>query len=237
MWMDDRPPTRLFESVSADYFHVADRTYVVYVDRLSSWSYVITCSRTAFADHLVRELRHLFSMIGVPTILRTDGGPQFASSTVRRFLYRWEVRHEMSSPTYARANGHAEAAVKTIKKLIMAATTSRQLDDDAFERGLLELRNTPRASGRSAAQVLFRHPLRSGVPTHHRAFAPEWQRAADECDARADNLRQQTKQRHDQLVHFMAYTSAPGLMSRTTLQAYGIAQARWSELVTGENTS
>ncbi|KAG0715149.1 hypothetical protein GWK47_012633 [Chionoecetes opilio] len=38
-------------------------------------------------------------------------------------------------------------------------------------------------------------------------------------------------------VHFMAYASAPGLMSRTTLQAYGIVQARWSELATGENTS
>ncbi|KAG0724960.1 Zinc finger BED domain-containing protein 4 [Chionoecetes opilio] len=33
LWMDgNRPPTRVFESVSADYFHVAGRTYVVYVD-------------------------------------------------------------------------------------------------------------------------------------------------------------------------------------------------------------
>ena len=42
---------------------------------------------------------------------------------------------------------------------------------------------------------------RSGVPTHHYAFAPEWQRAAGECDTRADHLRKQTKQRHDRSVH------------------------------------
>lgn len=150
--------------------------------------------RTASADHLVRELRHIFGMTGVPVILRTDGGPQFSSSTRRKFLERWEVRHEMSSPTYARANGHAEKAVKAVKKLILKTTTKGRLDDDAFERGLLELRNTQRADNRSPAQILFGHPLRTRVQTHHRAFAPEWQRAADECDAKADRIRQDAKQ-------------------------------------------
>ena len=136
-------------------------------------------------------------MTGVPTILRTDGGPQFASSTLHKFLKRWDVHHSMSSPTYARANGHAESAIKIIEKLIMTTSNNRQLDEEVFKRGLLELRNTPRADGRSPAQVLFGHPLRSGIPTHHRAFVPEWQRAANECDAKAQHLRQQTKQRHN----------------------------------------
>ena len=43
-----------------------------------------------------------------------------------------------------------------------------------LDRGLLELRNTPRADGRSPAQVLFGYPLRSGsVPMHHRAYAED----------------------------------------------------------------
>ncbi|XP_043228769.1 uncharacterized protein K02A2.6-like [Amphibalanus amphitrite] len=197
LWMEDDLPSRVFESVSADYFYVAGRTYLVYVDRLSGWPYVTVCPRTASADHLVKQLRRLFSQTGVPTVLRTDGGPQFASSTLRRFLDRWGVRHEMSSPRYPRSNGHAEAAVKTVKKIIVAASASGRLDDDQLDRGLLELRNTPRADGRSPAQTLFGHPLRSGVPTHHRAYAPEWQRAADACDARAADLRDDVQRRHD----------------------------------------
>ena len=47
-------------------------------------------------------------------------------------------------------------------------------DDDAFDRGLLELRNTPRPDGRSPAQVLFGRRLRTAVPAHRRAFTPEW---------------------------------------------------------------
>ena len=197
MWQEDCEPSRVFEVVSTDYFHAGGRTYLVYVDRLSGWPYVTVCPRTASADHLTRELRMLFSQTGVPSVLRSDGGPQFASGTLRRFLQRWEVRHEMSSPHYPQANGQAEATVKSVKKLILAASSNGRLDQDQLDRGLLELRNTPRADGRSPAQVVFGHPLRSGVPTHHRAFAPEWQKAADACDAKAAEEKEKTVQRYD----------------------------------------
>ena len=139
----------------------------------------------------------VFAQTGVPAVLRTDGGPQFTSGTLRRFLSRWEVRHEVSSPRYPRSNGHAEAAVKSAKKLILTASSRGQLDEEQLSRGLLELRNTPRADGRSPAQVLFGHPIRSYVPTHHRAFAPEWQRAAADCDAKAAEIQEQVTRRHD----------------------------------------
>ena len=197
LWQDDERPSRVFESVSADFFHVAGRTFLVYIDRLSGWPYVSSCQGSASAAHLVRLLRPIFSDTGVPVVLRTDGGPQFAPSTFRRFLARWGVEHRITSPYNPRANGHAEAAVKTVKKLIMTTTSGGQLDEDDFARGLLELRNTPRADGRSPAQVLFGHPLRSSVPAHHHSFAEEWQRAAEECDAKAERLREQAKVHHD----------------------------------------
>lgn len=197
LWQDDDRPSRVFESVSADYFHVAGHTYLVYVDRMSGWPHVTACPRPASADNLVRALRSVFADTGVPVILRTDGGPQFTASTTRRFLARWGVEHRVSSPHNPRANGHAEAAVKAVKKLILTTTERGHLDNDEFARGLLEYRNTPRAEGRSPAQILFGHPMRSAVPAHHRAYAPEWQRAADECDLRAERLRNQAKQRHD----------------------------------------
>ncbi|KAK3851886.1 hypothetical protein Pcinc_041496 [Petrolisthes cinctipes] len=197
LWQDSDRPERVFESVSADYFHVAGRTYLVYIDRLSGWPRVTVCPRHASADRLIRVLRSVFADTGVPVILRTDGGPQFTSSSVRRFLARWGVEHRVSSPHNLRANGHAEAAVKAVKKLIMMTTERGQLDEDEFARGLLELRNTPKADGRSPAQILFGHPMRSCIPAHHRSFSPQWQLAADDCDAKADHLREQAKIRHD----------------------------------------
>ena len=197
LWQEDDQPSRVFESVSADYFHVAGQTYLVYADRMSGWPYITICPRTASAEHLTRELRMLFAQTGVPAVIRTDGGPQFTSGTLRRFLSRWEVRHEVSSPRYPRSNGHAEAAVKSVKKLIITASSQGRLDEEQLSRGMLELRNTPRADGRSPAQVLFGHPIRSGVPTHHRAFAPEWQRAAAECEAKAATTQERVARHHD----------------------------------------
>ncbi|KAK3880187.1 hypothetical protein Pcinc_015318 [Petrolisthes cinctipes] len=144
LWQDSNRPERVFESVSADYFHVAGQTYLVYIDRLSGWPHVTACPRHASADHLIRVLRSVFADTGVPVILRTDGGPQFTSSSVQRFLVRWGVEHRVSSPHNPRANGHAEAAVKAVKKLIMTTMERGQLDEDEFARGLLELRNTPK---------------------------------------------------------------------------------------------
>ncbi|XP_068228046.1 uncharacterized protein [Palaemon carinicauda] len=113
----------------------------------------------ASAANLIRSLRAIFSDTGVPVLLKTDGGPQFAASALRRFLSRWGVEHRITSPYNPKANGHAEASVKIIKKLIMTTTKNGNLDADEFARGMLELRNTPRADGRSPAQVLFGHPL------------------------------------------------------------------------------
>ncbi|XP_068207516.1 uncharacterized protein [Palaemon carinicauda] len=138
-------------------------------------------------------------LAGLPhfDVLKTDGGPQFAASALRRFLSRWGVEHRITSPYNPKANGHAEASVKIIKKLIMTTTKNGNLDADEFAHGMLELRNTPRADGRSPAQVLFGHPLKSFIPTHRRSFAKEWQRKAEECDVKAEYLRSQVKQRYD----------------------------------------
>ena len=197
LWQDDSPPTRVFESVSVDYFHYGGRTYFIYVDRLSGWPYVTSCPRSASAAHLVTELRALFAATGVPVLLRSDGGPQFSSSLLRRFLTRWGVEHRMSSPHHHQSNGHAEAAVKKIKNIVRKATEHGELDSDEFARALLEMRNTPRSDGRSPAQVLFGHPMRTTLPAHHRAFAKEWQEAADVCDARAAELRKKAKLNYD----------------------------------------
>ncbi|KAF0300867.1 uncharacterized protein FJT64_000353 [Amphibalanus amphitrite] len=167
----------------------------------------------------------MFSQTGVPTVFRSDGGPQFASGALRRFLQRWDVRHAMSSPHYPRSNGHAEACVKTAKKLVLAASSLGQLDQDQLDRSLLELRNTPRADGRSPAQVLFGHPLRSGVPTHHRAFASEWQRAAAVCEEKAAELQEQAVRRYNNSTRRL---SALTLGSRVGIQ--DPTTGRWNRI-------
>ena len=195
--VQEQTPSRVFEAVSADFFQYAGRTYLVYVDRLSGWPCVSDMDHQATAKNLLTALREMFSYTGVPVVLRTDGGPQFTAGITRRFLTKWGVQHLVSSPHYPQANGHAEAAVKAVKRLIKKTAANGRLDSDLFAEGLLELRNAPRSDGRSAAQVVFGHPLRSAVPAHHRAFDRRWQLLADKCDARAAEEKLKTAERYD----------------------------------------
>lgn len=112
--------------------------------------------------------------------LRTDGGPQFTSWEFTGFLEWWGVHHIVSMPRYPQSNSHA-AAVKTVKHLILKRALSDNIDYEAFDKELLELRNTPTHTGCSPAQIPYGHPLCSCVPAHAKAFAKELQAKAESC--------------------------------------------------------
>lgn len=200
-WMNDDNPTRPFESVSADFFVVAGKSFLVIVDRLSGWPVVIPCRNDTTASATVRAFCRYFREVGVPLCLRTDGGPQFTSSEFQRSMERWGVRHHVTSPHYPQSNSHAEAAVKAIKYLILKTAPSGNIECEEFDRGLLELRNTPNPSGRSPAQILYGHPLRSCVPAHPQSFSKEWQEKTEDCDRRAAARTKEDKERYDQQAH------------------------------------
>ena len=179
---NDDHPSRPFESVSADFFQVAGKSFLVIADRLSGWPVVVPCKSDTTTSSTIRYFCRYFREVGVPLRLRTDGGPQFTSSDFADFTKRWGVHHITSSPHYPQSNGHAEAAVKAVKHLILKTAPSGNIDCEAFDRGLLELRNTPNHSGRSPAQVLYGHPLRTCVPAHPQSFMDKWQEKAQDCD-------------------------------------------------------
>ena len=63
--------------------------------------------------------------------------------------------------------------------------------------GLLELRNTPRADGKSPAEILLGRTLRSPLPSHRRNFAPQWNKTIREWDEKRARTKQAVKRRYD----------------------------------------
>ena len=61
--------------------------------------------------------------------------------------------------------------MKSVKRLVQKCSTSGRLDLERYLHAILELRNIPREDGRSPAEVLSGHPLRTMVPMHYTAFA------------------------------------------------------------------
>lgn len=225
--MNDDDPNRPFESVSADFFSVAGKSFLVIADRLSGWPVVIPCGHDTTSAATIRQFRCYFRDVGVPVRLRTDGGPQFTSREFAAFLDRWGVRHVVTSPHYPQSNGHAESAVKSVKHLIMKVAPTGNIDCEDFDRGLLELRNTPTHTGRSPAQVLYGHPLRSCVPAHPESFKKKWQASTEACDRRAAKRAQDAEDRYNQHAR-----SLPQLKIGDQVRVQDPVSLRWDKVGT-----
>ena len=81
---------------------------------------------------------------GIPDELSSDGGPRFTSSATVAFIKDWGVHHRLSSVAFPHSNCRAGIGVKTVKRLITSNTgPNGELDTDAFQRAVLQYRNTP----------------------------------------------------------------------------------------------
>ena len=96
----------------------------------------------------------MFSEHGIPEVLHSDNGPQYASAQFTDFCISWGITHETSSPHYLQSNGFTEACIKSVKHALQQAKYSSA----DLQLALLALRATPIDTKLpSPAEILYQH--------------------------------------------------------------------------------
>ena len=164
--LEREEPSRPLQIVAADFYSYGPREYLAYVDRLSGWVSIVCFNKIGVsASELIPYIRKFFVEYGVPERFESDQG-LFKANEFQVFLNQWGVEWNPSAPHYPQSNGLAESAVKKLKSLVAKIVdTEGRLDMEKFDKGLLELRNTPNENGASPAQLVFGQEMRSVLPS------------------------------------------------------------------------
>ena len=127
-------PDLPWQKVGTDLFEWKKSNYLLLVDYYSRWIEIARIERTT-ADCVISHTSSIFARHGIPEVIISDNGPQFASESYSRFAKDYGFLHFTSSPYHPEGNGEAERAVQTIKNLLRKA-------EDPY-RALLAYRSTP----------------------------------------------------------------------------------------------
>ncbi|KAL5506378.1 hypothetical protein EMCRGX_G008003 [Ephydatia muelleri] len=159
-------PMYPWQKVSSDLFTLKGRNYLLIVDSFSRFPEVVQLSSTS-SQTMIGILKSVFARFGIPEILVTDNGPQYASKHMAEFAKSYGFQHTTSSLYYPQGNGQAERTVKTVKSLIQNA-------DDPF-LALLNYRATPLPwCNLSPAELLFGRRIRTTIPQLPCQMVPSW---------------------------------------------------------------
>ena len=113
-------------------------------------------NRTTSAG-VIHALKSIFAVPGIPELVISDNGPQFASEELKNFSISYSFNHVTSSPKYPASNGEAERTVRTEKEIFKKSKSDPYL-------ALLTYLSTPLQNGLSPSELLMGRKLRTQLP-------------------------------------------------------------------------
>ena len=113
-------PQTTWEQLGLDIFTLRNTQYLLVIDYFSQFP-VVKQLQSLHSLSVIKHLKDIFTEIGIPKCIVSDGGTQFTSQEFRDFTRTWGIQHTVTSPTNAQSNGQAERFVQTIKNSLTKA--------------------------------------------------------------------------------------------------------------------
>ncbi|XP_055543121.1 uncharacterized protein K02A2.6-like [Wyeomyia smithii] len=130
--------------------------FLVVVDSFSKF-------RTSAAA-TIAILRGIFARLGMPVVIVSDNGLQFASKEIAEYCAANGIEHIFTAPYHPQSNGQAERFVDIFKRAVKKNQGGRASINEALDIFHLTYRNTPNRSapdGKSPSEIMFGRKLRT----------------------------------------------------------------------------
>ena len=146
-------PSQPWERIHIDFCDYEGLHWLVVVDAFSRWPEIINMKNCTQSPALIREMRKLFALWGIPRTVVSDNGPQLVSEEFEKFLKANGVRH-IAIPTYKpQCNGLAERMVGSFKNAQDKMKSQCSDVNRNAAKWLLNYRNTPHSVTKIAPSI------------------------------------------------------------------------------------
>ncbi|XP_056003630.1 uncharacterized protein LOC130049711 [Ostrea edulis] len=134
---------------------------------------------------------NIFSIFGIPQVLKTDNGPPFQSSEFAKFANYLGFRHQIITPLWPRANGETERFMKTLSKAIKANAEGLNWKQELY-KFLCNSCATPHSTtSESPVESLLGRQLRTKLPgIEHSSTTRDRQVMIERDTARKHDMKQ-----------------------------------------------
>ena len=157
--MPDQPWTEL----AADFYGPLEYLLLVF-DEHSRYPIVEIVSSTS-AVKVIPVLDKIFSMFGIPKILKTDNGPPWNGTQITQFAQHLGFKHRKITPLWPEANAEAERFMRVIGKTLKTAKIQNKPWRQSLNEMLRNYRTTPHCTtNTSPAILLFGRDIQTKLP-------------------------------------------------------------------------
>lgn len=126
-------PSAAFERVHIDFLGpMAGKMFLIVLDSYSKWVEAYAM-KTITTKDTIECLRDCIARFGLPSIIVSDNGRQFASAEFSVFCAKNNIKHLTSAPYLPKSNGAAEKAVKSFKAGITKALSDKKNEGESTQ--------------------------------------------------------------------------------------------------------
>ena len=150
-------PQSRWEQLGLDIFSLRNTHCLLTVDYFSQFP-IVTKLQSLHSMSIIKHLKEIFTEIGVPRCIVSDGGTQFTSQEFKDFM---KMRGIQDTPTSAQSNVQAEHFVQTIKN---SFTKAMEGGEDLHLAILLYITTPLNHSLPSPAELLNTRKFRYALP-------------------------------------------------------------------------
>ena len=109
--------------------HSFSNLYIlVRLDYVSKWVEAVACKSNYHKVVLKFLKQNIFSGFGIPKAIINDGGSHFCNKPFSTLLWKYGVRHKLSTPYHPQTNGHAELANQETKRILTKVVNTTRKD-------------------------------------------------------------------------------------------------------------